>query len=178
MMRSARHLAPSRRLLKRLTRGVLALVVAGLFATTARAADVSLMIGGIEKQIYLPAVLAQQLGYFKDEGIDVGSGRGLRIQDRHTDMRPGDEVGATGRFGESELEIERGGRDTVVEQRHGDRLVCHSIRKVQGAGHGSVISSGNGGLIGGEVIDGDVASTALHALNDDLRRAIGFADDD
>ena len=37
----------------------------------AAAADVSLMVGGIEKQIYLPAVLAQQLGYFRDEGLDV-----------------------------------------------------------------------------------------------------------
>lgn len=33
--------------------------------------DVSLMVGGIEKQIYLPVLLAQQLGYFRDEGIDV-----------------------------------------------------------------------------------------------------------
>jgi NitT/TauT family transport system substrate-binding protein len=35
------------------------------------AADVTIMVGGIEKQIYLPAMLAQQLGYFKDEGITV-----------------------------------------------------------------------------------------------------------
>jgi NitT/TauT family transport system substrate-binding protein len=29
------------------------------------------MVGGEEKQIYLPARLAEQLGYFKDEGLDV-----------------------------------------------------------------------------------------------------------
>ena len=29
------------------------------------------MVGGVEKQIYLPAKLAEQLGYFKDEGLDV-----------------------------------------------------------------------------------------------------------
>lgn len=40
-------------------------------ATAAGAADVSLMVGGIEKQIYLPAMLAQRLGYFSDEGLDV-----------------------------------------------------------------------------------------------------------
>jgi len=40
-------------------------------ASAAVAADVSLMVGGIEKQIYLPVVLAQRLGYFRDEGIDV-----------------------------------------------------------------------------------------------------------
>src|ERR1700719_1568845 len=30
-----------------------------------------IMVGGVEKQIYLPAKLAEQLGYFKDEGLDV-----------------------------------------------------------------------------------------------------------
>ncbi|HEV3087042.1 MAG TPA: ABC transporter substrate-binding protein [Candidatus Elarobacter sp.] len=40
--------------------------------TGARAADkVRIMVGGVEKQIYLPAKLAEQLGYFKDEGLDV-----------------------------------------------------------------------------------------------------------
>src|ERR1700676_1867944 len=41
-------------------------------ATCAQAADrVRIMVGGVEKQIYLPAKLAEQLGYFKDEGLDV-----------------------------------------------------------------------------------------------------------
>ena len=52
-------------------RCILAVVSLGLVTSGAHAADVSLMVGGIEKQIYLPAVLAQQLGYFRDEGIDV-----------------------------------------------------------------------------------------------------------
>ncbi len=30
-----------------------------------------LMVGGIEKIIYLPAALAERLGYFRDEGVDV-----------------------------------------------------------------------------------------------------------
>ena len=41
-----------------------------LFAS-AHADDVSIMIGGIEKQIYLPAVLAEKLGYFDTEGLNV-----------------------------------------------------------------------------------------------------------
>ena len=45
---------------------------AALFATQfapAMAADkVNLMVGGYEKQIYLPAKLTEALGYFKDEG--------------------------------------------------------------------------------------------------------------
>jgi NitT/TauT family transport system substrate-binding protein len=32
---------------------------------------VSIMVGGIDKVIYLPAMLTQQLGYFKDEDVDV-----------------------------------------------------------------------------------------------------------
>ncbi|OJX06376.1 MAG: nitrate ABC transporter substrate-binding protein [Burkholderiales bacterium 70-64] len=31
----------------------------------------TIMVGGIEKQIYLPAALAEALGYFKEEGLDV-----------------------------------------------------------------------------------------------------------
>jgi len=38
----------------------------------ARAADkLRIMVGGYEKQIYLPAKLCEGLGYFKDEGLDV-----------------------------------------------------------------------------------------------------------
>ena len=29
------------------------------------------MVGGLDKVIYLPAMLTEQLGYFKDEGLDV-----------------------------------------------------------------------------------------------------------
>ena len=32
---------------------------------------VTIMVGGIDKVIYLPAMLTQQLGYFKDSGVDV-----------------------------------------------------------------------------------------------------------
>ena len=42
-----------------------------LSAASACAEDVSIMIGGIEKQIYLPAVLAEKLGYFDAEGLNV-----------------------------------------------------------------------------------------------------------
>lgn len=41
-------------------------------STGALAAEkITLMVGGFEKQIYLPAKLAERLGYFKDEGLDV-----------------------------------------------------------------------------------------------------------
>jgi NitT/TauT family transport system substrate-binding protein len=32
---------------------------------------VKIMVGGIDKQIYLPAKLAEQLGFYKEEGLDV-----------------------------------------------------------------------------------------------------------
>ena len=32
---------------------------------------VKLMVGGLDKQIYLPAMLAQRLGYYKQQGLNV-----------------------------------------------------------------------------------------------------------
>src|SRR4051812_2771934 len=34
-------------------------------------ATVKLMVGGLDKQIYLPAMLAQRLGYYKEQGLKV-----------------------------------------------------------------------------------------------------------
>lgn len=50
---------------------VLAAIVVIATDSVAHGADVSIMVGGIEKQIYLPAILAERLGYFHDAGIDV-----------------------------------------------------------------------------------------------------------
>ncbi|QBR01266.1 ABC transporter substrate-binding protein [Paraburkholderia pallida] len=47
----------------------------GASLQSAHAADepgkITIMVGGITKLIYLPAKLTEQLGYFKDEGLDV-----------------------------------------------------------------------------------------------------------
>jgi NitT/TauT family transport system substrate-binding protein len=51
-----------------------ALALASAFGASAAAhagEKVTLMVGGYEKQIYLPAKLAEALGYFKNEGLDV-----------------------------------------------------------------------------------------------------------
>jgi NitT/TauT family transport system substrate-binding protein len=41
-------------------------------ASGAQAADkISIIVGGMEKQIYLPAVLCERLGFFKEQGLDV-----------------------------------------------------------------------------------------------------------
>ncbi|MBS0325580.1 MAG: ABC transporter substrate-binding protein [Proteobacteria bacterium] len=51
---------------------VLALAATVAAPSGAQAADTfKIMVGGIEKQIYLPAALTEALGYFKDEGLDV-----------------------------------------------------------------------------------------------------------
>ncbi|PMS21591.1 ABC transporter substrate-binding protein [Trinickia dabaoshanensis] len=47
---------------------------AGVFSSAAMAAPlpkVTMMVGGIDKQIYLPYQLAQNLGYFKKYGVDM-----------------------------------------------------------------------------------------------------------
>ena len=46
---------------------------------------VKIMVGGLNKQIYLPNMLTQQLGYFKDQNLDVtlideGSGQGSETE--------------------------------------------------------------------------------------------------
>ena len=50
-----------------------ATLVAGAagFATSALADKITIIVGGYEKQIYLPAKLCEGLGYFKEQGLDV-----------------------------------------------------------------------------------------------------------
>lgn len=64
-----------------------ALAVAGGLAVSAASAEsVSLMVGGVEKQIYLPVVLADRLGYFRDAGLDV------RIESEPAGVEAADEM--------------------------------------------------------------------------------------
>ncbi len=50
---------------------LLACATVALLPFAAQAERVALMVGGIEKQIYLPLILARNLGYLTDEGLDV-----------------------------------------------------------------------------------------------------------
>jgi NitT/TauT family transport system substrate-binding protein len=54
-----------------LARAIVAGAVALTINSVAEGAPIQLMVGGIEKQIYLPAALADRLGYFKEQGLDV-----------------------------------------------------------------------------------------------------------
>jgi NitT/TauT family transport system substrate-binding protein len=52
--------------------GFALLVTAALSSSFACADEkITIMVGGIEKQIYLPASLTQRLGYFEEQGLDV-----------------------------------------------------------------------------------------------------------
>jgi NitT/TauT family transport system substrate-binding protein len=49
-----------------------ATAASSLFTAPAQAqTPIKIMVGGIDKQIYLPAKLAAQLGFFKEQGLDV-----------------------------------------------------------------------------------------------------------
>lgn len=60
------------KLLARRAFGAAATIALLAGAPSAWAADkISIIVGGMEKQIYLPAVLCEKLGFFKDQGLDV-----------------------------------------------------------------------------------------------------------
>ena len=71
----------TRRIAATLTAAVLAASTAACGRTSSTGSDngddasgtpkVSIMVGGIDKVIYLPAMLTDRLGYFKDAGVDV-----------------------------------------------------------------------------------------------------------
>ncbi len=57
---------------RRVLLAAVALSSALLGGSAASAADkISIIVGGMEKQIYLPAVLCEKLGFFKEQGLDV-----------------------------------------------------------------------------------------------------------
>jgi NitT/TauT family transport system substrate-binding protein len=66
-------------------------------AAVARADDkITIVVGGYEKQIYLPAKLAESLGYFKDEGLDVELLNDTAGVDAETEMLAGTVQGVVG----------------------------------------------------------------------------------
>jgi NitT/TauT family transport system substrate-binding protein len=56
-----------------------------LLPSPARAETLRLVVGGLDKQIYLPVVIAQRLGYFAEQGLDVqlqDDSSGVRAEDK------------------------------------------------------------------------------------------------
>ena len=89
-------------------------------ATVAQAADkVTLMVGGYEKIIYLPAKLAESLGYFKDEGLEVellNEGAGV---DAENEMLSGSVQGVVG-FYDHCVDLQTKGKyiESIVQLAH------------------------------------------------------------
>src|SRR5258708_2116942 len=87
---------------------------AALTATGTRAQSantVTIMVGGLNKQIYLAAKLTDQLGYFKDEGLDMhllDEPAGVNAED---DMLAGKVDGVVG-FYDHNIDLQAKGKDT------------------------------------------------------------------
>lgn len=76
------------------------------------AAPIRLMMGGMTKIVYLPAVLAARLGYFRDEGLDVQVVGGPAGIDTSTELIAGAIEGAVG-FYDHTLDLQSRGQDVL-----------------------------------------------------------------
>ncbi|HEV3427158.1 MAG TPA: ABC transporter substrate-binding protein [Paraburkholderia sp.] len=73
---------------------------------------IRLMMGGMSKIVYLPAVLAARLGYFRDEGLDVQVVSGPAGIDTSTELIAGAIEGAVG-FYDHTLDLQSRGQDVL-----------------------------------------------------------------
>jgi NitT/TauT family transport system substrate-binding protein len=72
---------------------------------------VRIMVGGLDKQIYLPAMLAQKLGYFKAQGLDVVLSDEPAGVDAETDMLAGQQDAVVG-FYDHNIDLQSKGKST------------------------------------------------------------------
>lgn len=72
---------------------------------------VTIMVGGIDKQIYLPAQLTASLGYFKDAGLDVDLQTEPAGVDAETAMLAGDVDAVVGFYGHN-IQLQAKGKHT------------------------------------------------------------------
>lgn len=93
------------------TAGLLSLAVSGQ-ANAADDGKITLMIGGIEKIIYLPAKLTEQLGYFKEQGLNVelmSEPAGVEAED---ELLSGNVQGVIG-FYDHNIDLQARGKSTM-----------------------------------------------------------------
>jgi NitT/TauT family transport system substrate-binding protein len=118
------------------TIGVVAALTAGLAACSSSAHgsgnDVSLMVGGLDKQIYLPFVLAEKLGYYNAEGLNVKLSDEPAGVDAETAMLAG-KVDGVGGFYDHNIDLQAKGQssESVVSmlQVPGEVELCRSDLK-------------------------------------------------
>jgi NitT/TauT family transport system substrate-binding protein len=93
------------------TAGLLSLALSGQ-ANAADDGKITLMIGGIEKIIYLPAKLTEQLGYFKEQGLNVelmSEPAGVEAED---ELLSGNVQGVVG-FYDHNIDLQARGKSTM-----------------------------------------------------------------
>ena len=71
---------------------------AGTGAATNEKASLTIMVGGLNKQIYLPNMLSEKLGYFKDQNLDVTLIDEPSGKDSTTALIAGEVEGASGSY--------------------------------------------------------------------------------
>ena len=100
-----------------------------LAAPGAGAADapITIMVGGINKIIYLPAKLTEVLGYFKDEGLNVELQSQPAGVDAENQLIAGAVQGVVG-FYDHTIDLQSKGKDTEAI------AVCRSLRMGVGSG--------------------------------------------
>lgn len=90
---------------------------------------VKIMVGGLDKQIYLPAMLAQKLGYYQQQGLDVQLSDEPAGVDAEDEMISGQIDGVVG-FYDHNLDLQGKGKQTesVVQllQVPGEVELCRS----------------------------------------------------
>lgn len=91
--------------------GLLSLAVSGQ-ANASDDGKITLMVGGIEKIIYLPAKLSEQLGYFKEQGLNVelmSEPAGVEAED---ELLSGNVQGVVG-FYDHNIDLQARGKSTL-----------------------------------------------------------------
>src|SRR5690348_12319421 len=95
-------------------------------------AKVSIMVGGLNKQIYLPFMLAQRLGYYQSEGLDIALSDEPAGVDATTNMLAG-KVDGVGGFYDHTIALQGIGKsaESVVSmlQVPGEVELCRSDLK-------------------------------------------------
>ena len=90
---------------------------------------VKIMVGGLNKQIYLPAMLTQQLGFYKDQGLDVQLSDEPAGVDAETELLAGKVEGVIG-FYDHTIDLQGKGKkvESVVQlqQAPGEVELCRS----------------------------------------------------
>ncbi|MBU6512713.1 MAG: ABC transporter substrate-binding protein [Betaproteobacteria bacterium] len=103
-------------------------------AGDAKGASVSIMVGGLNKQIYLPFVLAEKLGYYKDSGLNVQVNDEPSGASAKSSLVAG-QVNGAGGFYQNAIDLQAKGKDAIAVismlRAAGEAEVCRADLKGQ-----------------------------------------------